>query len=73
MNGRGASIDDTFIDDLLDTITAGVAVMAGLEYQATSVLRLYGEARYTIQSEIRYPGFRVGLAFMVPSRTGETQ
>lgn len=73
MNGRGASIDDTFIEDLLDTITAGLAVMAGLEYQVTSVLRLYGEARYTVQSEIRYPAFRFGLAFMVPSRTGGTQ
>ena len=73
MNGSGASIDDTFIEDLLDTITAGIAVMAGLEYQATRVLRVYGEARYTIQSEIRYPGFRLGLALMVPNRTGGTQ
>jgi hypothetical protein len=37
------------------------------------VLRLIGEARYTVQSEIRYPGFRVGLAVMVPSRTGRAQ
>jgi hypothetical protein len=73
MNGRGASIDGTFIEDLLDTITAGVAFMGGLEYQATRVVRVYGEARYTIQSEIRYPGFRLGLALMVPNRTGGTQ
>lgn len=73
MNGSGASIDNTFIEDLLDTITAGIAVMAGLEYQATDILRVYGEARYTVQSEIRYPGFRLGLAFMVPNRTGGTQ
>jgi len=73
MNGQGASIADTFIEDLLDTITAGVAVMAGLEYQATSVLRIYGEARYTVQSEIRYPGFRIGFALMVPNRMRGTQ
>jgi hypothetical protein len=73
MNGKGASINDTFIEDLLDTITAGVAFMGGLEYQATRIFRVYGEARYTIQSEIRYPAFRLGLALMVPNRTGGTQ
>lgn len=72
MNGKGASIDDTFIEDLLDTMTAGMAFMAGLEYQPTPILRLYGEGRYTIQSEIRYPGIRFGAALMVPARTGGT-
>jgi hypothetical protein len=73
MDGSGESIDDTFIEDLLDTMTAGGAVMAGLEYEPTPLLRLFGEARYVLQSEVRYPALRFGAALMVPSRTGRTQ
>jgi hypothetical protein len=72
MNGSGDSIDDTFIEDLLDTLTAGGAVMAGLEFEPTPLVRLFTEASYTVQSEVRYPGMRFGAALMVPSRTGRT-
>jgi hypothetical protein len=68
MNGRGDAIDDTFVEGLLDSMTAGVSVMAGLEIQPVPVLRLYGEARYTLVSDVRYPGMRVGAALMLPPR-----
>jgi hypothetical protein len=68
LNGRGDAIDDTFIEDLLDSTTAGAAVMAGAEVQPISRLRLYGEVRYSITSDVRYPGFRVGAALMLPPR-----
>jgi hypothetical protein len=68
LNGRGEAIDDTFIEDLLDSTTAGAAVMAGAEVQPISRLRLYGEARYSITSDVRYPGFRIGAALMLPPR-----
>ena len=64
MNGKGEAIDDTFIDDLLDSAAAGVAVMVGLEYEATPNFRLYSEGRYTLQSDIRYPALRIGAALM---------
>lgn len=67
MNGKGDAIDDTFIEDLLDTAAAGIAVMAGLEYEPAPRLRLYSEARYTIQSDIRYPAVRFGAALMFPA------
>jgi hypothetical protein len=70
MNGSGASIEGTFIEDLLDTVAPGVAVMGGVEYEPTASLRLYGEGRYTVQSEVRYPGLRLGAAIMIPNRTG---
>lgn len=73
MDGSGSSIDDTFVEDLLDTVTPGLAVMAGLEFEPTAVLRLYGEARYTLQSEVKYPGLRFGAALMVPANTSRTQ
>jgi hypothetical protein len=68
LNGRGDVIGDTFIEDLLDTTTAGLAVMGGLEYEPFPQFRMYGEARYTLASDVRYPGFRVGGAFMLPVR-----
>jgi hypothetical protein len=68
MNGRGAAIEDTFVEGLLDSMTAGGALLAGLEIQPVPVLRLYGEARYTLVSDVRYPGLRVGAALMLPPR-----
>jgi hypothetical protein len=73
MNGSGSSIDDTFVEDLLDNMTPGIAFMAGLEFEPTTILRLYAEGRYTLQSEVRYPGLRLGAALMVPSNTARTQ
>ena len=67
LNGRGDVIADTFVEDLLDSTTAGVAVMAGVEYPLYSRLRVYGEARYTVLSDVRYPGIRIGAALMLPS------
>jgi hypothetical protein len=73
LNGHGDFIEDTFVEDLLDSTAAGVAVMAGLEYQVAPRLRLYGEARYTLVTDIRYPGVRVGASLMLPSRAASSQ
>lgn len=70
LNGRGNVVDDTFVEDLLDSTSAGLAFMAGIEAQPLPALRLYGEARYTLADAVRYPGIRVGAALMLPSRTG---
>jgi hypothetical protein len=68
LNGRGTAIDDTFIEDLLDTVSAGIAVFAGLEYPLADRVRIYGEARYTMLSDLSYPGLRIGGALMLPPR-----
>jgi hypothetical protein len=68
LNGRGEFIDDTFIEDLLDSTTAGLAFMTGFEVQPLARLRIYGEARYTLVSDVRYPGLRIGAALMLPPR-----
>jgi hypothetical protein len=72
LNGRGAVIDETFIEDLLDSTTGGMAIMAGFEVQPVPRLRLYGEARYTVASDIRYPGLRMGASLMLPPRATST-
>lgn len=69
LNGQGSFINDTFIEDLLDTTSAGIAVMGGLEAQPLPRLRMYGEARYTMVSDVRYPEVRIGGALMLPPRT----
>jgi hypothetical protein len=68
LNGQGDFIGSTFVEDLLDSTAAGVALMGGLEVQALPRLRLYGEARYTVASDVRYPGLRIGGALMLPAR-----
>jgi hypothetical protein len=68
LNGRGDAIDETFIEDLLDSATAGGALMAGAEVQPIPRIRLYGEVRYTLATDVRYPGFRFGAALMLPPR-----
>lgn len=73
LNGHGDFIENTFVEDLLDSTAAGVAVMAGLEFQPLPRLRLYGEARYTLVTDIRYPGVRLGASLMLPPRTGGAQ
>lgn len=69
LNGRGDAIADTFVEDLLDSTTAGIAILGGVELQPLPRLRVYGEARYTLVSDVRYPGIRVGAALMLPPRT----
>jgi opacity protein-like surface antigen len=68
LNGHGDFIENTFVEDLLDSTAAGVAFMAGLEFQPVPRLRFYGEARYNLVTDIRYPGLRVGVTLMLPPR-----
>lgn len=70
LNGRGDAIEETFIEDLLDSTAAGGALFAGVEYPVFQRLRLYGEARFTMLSDISYPGVRVGAAIMLPAAQG---
>lgn len=68
LNGRGSSIEDTFVEDLLDSTSPSIALSAGAEYQIIERLRIYAEGRYTLLSDIRYPGVRAGLSIMLPGR-----
>jgi hypothetical protein len=67
LNGRGDVIDDTFIEDLLDSTAPGAAVLAGFELQVAPGVRIYAETRYTLASDVRYPSIRVGGALMLPT------
>ncbi len=64
LRGGGAAIDDTFIDDLLDSVRAGVNVHGGLEVPLHQRFRVIGEARYELLEDLSYLQFRVGGQFM---------
>lgn len=67
LNGQGAAIDDTLVEDLLDAISAGASGIAGVEVQPTRRFRLYAEGRYTAMNSIQYITARAGLQFMFGS------
>lgn len=72
MNGGGPAVADTFIEDLLDTVTAGFNLHGGLEYPVNDQLRLYGTVRYELLGDLRYGQFSVGTQFMFgPAAPGE--
>ena len=68
LNGQGDGIDDTFIEDLFDSVMPGITALGGLEYSIIDRVRVYGEAHFTVVSDILSPGVRVGGAIMLPTR-----
>lgn len=71
MNGRGPAIEDTFVEDLLDSFSAGLVALTGIEYAPWGRwFRVYGEARFTLLNNLRYPGVRAGGAFILPGHDG---
>jgi len=67
LNGSGTAIDGTFVEDLLDSVTAGFNLHAGLEYPVVSRFRLYGQGRYEVMGDLQYAQVRFGGQFMFGS------
>jgi hypothetical protein len=65
MNGGGDAVSGTFIEDLLDTVTAGGNLHLGVEYPVTSRLRIYSVGRFEIAEPLQYFEWRVGGQFMI--------
>jgi hypothetical protein len=61
LNGAGDAIADTFVEDLLDSVSAGFGLQAGIELPLTSSLRLYGAGRLEMLEDLRYGALRSGL------------
>ncbi|TVP72304.1 MAG: hypothetical protein EA352_12715 [Gemmatimonadales bacterium] len=60
MRGQGEAVDDTFVDDLLDQLRAGVNVHAGLELPVSERMRLVGESRWEFVQSNSYLQLRFG-------------
>jgi hypothetical protein len=64
LNGSGAAIDGTFVEDLLDSASAGFNLHAGLEYPLWNRVRLHGGSRIEVLGDLNYFEFRGGLTFL---------
>jgi hypothetical protein len=72
LNGDGAAINGTFVEDLLDTVTAGFNLHLGAEYPVTERMRIYGVTRYEVMPDLRHFRLQVGWQFMTgPNAPGE--
>lgn len=72
LNASGAVIDGTFIDDALDSVTAGFNLHMGAEYPVTNSFRVYTVGRYEVMPDLRYFRVQVGWQIMTgPNAPGE--
>jgi len=67
-NGTGTAIDDTFVEDALDTIDAGLNMSWGAAIELFPVLHFTIDLRGGLTSELRTAAARAGLMFRVPGR-----
>ena len=64
LNGSGPGIDDTFVEDLLDSVSAGFNLHAGLEYPITDRVRIHGGSKVEVLGDLNYVEFRGGISFI---------
>jgi hypothetical protein len=63
LRGGGAAIEGTFVEDLLDSIRAGLNAHAGLEVPVHPRLRIVTEGRFEVLENLRYAQVRLGGQF----------
>jgi hypothetical protein len=72
LNGRGPAIEGTFVEDALDSVTAGLNLHFGVEYPLTTRSRVYSVAKYEVTSDLQYFQVRAGWQLMTgPNAPGE--
>lgn len=72
VDGEGAAISNTFVEDLLDSVEPGFNLHFGAEYPVTERMRLYTVGRYEVMPDLQYLQVRVGWQFMfAPNAPGE--
>ncbi len=64
LNGSGPAVNGTFVEDLLDSVSAGFNVHGGLEYPVTDRFRAYGGGKLEILGDLRYAELRFGLSYI---------
>ncbi len=66
----GTAIEDTFVEDALDTIAAGVTVSLGAEFVLGPGVRFTADVRGELTSELRTASLRGGFAYRIPQAGG---
>jgi hypothetical protein len=70
LNGRGEAIDDTFVEDLLDTVSPALNLLGGIHLPLSSAIELLTEARFVLVSDVRYASLLIGGTWILPSPSG---
>lgn len=65
LNGEGAAINGTFVEDLLDSVSPGGNLHLGLEYPLHERLRLQSQGRYEFLGDLQYFQVRLGAQLMI--------
>jgi hypothetical protein len=65
LNGGGESIDDTFVEDLLDTLAPGLNLLAGVMLPLGPI-ELLVEGRLAATSDVQYGNFVFGGVWTLP-------
>ena len=65
-DGDGAAIQGTFVEDALDTFTAGLTASLGFEVRVSKSFYLLADGRGLLSSELRAVTARGGVKFMIP-------
>lgn len=63
MRGGGDAVDGTFVEDLLNTIRAGINIHGGVELPLGERLRVVGESRIELVQSVTYAQVRAGLQY----------
>lgn len=63
LRGSGPAVDGTFVEDLLDSVRAGVNLHWGVEFPLHPRLRIVGESRFELLENLRYGHLRLGGQF----------
>lgn len=72
LDGDGDAIAGTFVDDLLDSVTAGFNLHFGMEYPLSDRLRIFGVSKYEVMSDMQFFTARAGWQIMTgPNAPGE--
>ncbi len=66
LNGSGAAIDGTFVEEALDLLTAGVSGVGGLEVEIGGGFAVYGDVRGALAADVRSLALTAGLAYITP-------
>ena len=64
-NGAGPTIDDTFVEDALDTVGAGANVTLGVEVAVTNRFHVTSDARAGVTSELLLWSLGVGVQYRI--------
>ena len=74
LNGAGDAIAGTFVEDLLDSVSAGFGLHGGIELPVAPGVRLYGAGRLELLEDLRYAALRGGVQLhfggVVPGEEG---